>query len=68
MSRATECAGKRPYRTRAAATAVRDRRVANGAQPVLAAYECRWCASWHLGHAGIGTNGRSAPGRRRGRR
>jgi len=66
MSRRTECEGKRVYSDRAAALAARAGQAV--LRPTLKAYHCRWCGSWHLGHAGIGTNGRSTTRRRRGRR
>lgn len=62
--REIECEGKKAYQDKASAEAfIRNNRAR--LRPSIRAYQCRWCERWHIGHAGSGTNGRSA--RQRGR-
>lgn len=49
LDREHACDGKRPYRTRASATAAMRTRTARGHKR-LNTYKCPWCGRHHIGH------------------
>jgi hypothetical protein len=49
LTRERACSGKKPHRTRGAATAAMRAHIAAGAKR-LNVYCCPHCARWHVGH------------------